>query len=59
MKNPWMSAYLSAANQMASANRGLMSAEAARMQSEMMRTGTELWMRMMFPWLMLDGRGRR
>ena len=58
MKNPWMSAYLSAANQIASANRGLMAAETSRLQAEMMRTGMELWMRMAFPWLMLDGRKR-
>ena len=58
MKNPWMSAYLSAANQIASANRGLMAAEMSRHQSEMMRAGMELWMRMAFPWLMLDGRKR-
>ena len=58
MKNPWMSAYLSAANQIASTNRGLMATETSRLQAEMMRTGMELWMRMMFPWLMLDGRKR-
>ena len=58
MKNPWMSMYLSAANQIASANRGLMSAEATRQQSQMMAAGMELWMRMACPWLMLDGRKR-
>ena len=58
MKNPWMSAYLSAANQIASANRGLAAAEISRQQSQMMAAGMELWMRMACPWLMLDGRKR-
>ena len=39
MKNPWMSAYLSAANQIASANRGLAAAEVSRQQSQMMAAG--------------------
>ena len=55
MKNPWMSAYLSAANQMTSAARGQMAAEASRQQTEMMRAwteaATEFWTRAMFPWL--------
>ena len=58
MKNPWMGAYLSAANQIASANRGLAAAEVSRQQAEMMRVGMELWMRLAFPWLILDGRKR-
>lgn len=55
MKNPWMSAYLSAANQIASATRGQMMAEAGRQQTAMMQAWTEqmsqMWMQMMFPWL--------
>ena len=55
MKNPWMSAYLSAANQMTSAARGQMAAEASRQQNEMMRAwtqaATEFWAKAMFPWL--------
>ena len=55
MKNPWMSATLSAANQMASAGRGQMAAEASRQQTAMMKAwteaATEFWTRAMFPWL--------
>ncbi len=55
MKNPWLSAYLSAANQMTSAARGQILAEASRQQNEMMKQwseqATEMWMQMMFPWL--------
>ena len=55
MKNPWMSAYLSAANQMTSAARGQMMAEASKQQTTMMEMWTEqmtqMWMQMMFPWL--------
>lgn len=60
MKNPWMSAYLSAANQMASAGRGQMAAEMSRQQTAMMHAwteaATEFWTRAMFPWL---PRGRK
>ena len=55
MKNPWMSAYLSAANRMTSAARGQMMAEASKQQTTMMEMWTEqmtqMWMQMMFPWL--------
>ena len=55
MKNPWMSAYLSAANQMTSAARGQMMAEASRQQTTMMKAWSEqasqMWLQMMFPWL--------
>ena len=47
MKNPWMSLWLSAANQAMAANRGLWAAEAARQQRQM----TEAWMALWFPWL--------
>ncbi len=55
MKNPWMSAYLSAANQITSAARGQIMAEASRQQTAMMTAwgeqATRMWMQMMFPWL--------
>ena len=55
MKNPWMSAYLSAANQATSAGRGQMAAEMSRQQTAMMKAwteaATEFWTRAMFPWL--------
>lgn len=55
MKNPWMSAYLSAANQTTSAARGQMMAEATRQQNEFWKQwseqATQMWMQMMFPWL--------
>lgn len=41
MKNPWMSLWLSAANQSASAARGLWAAEAARQQKAFVKTMAE------------------
>lgn len=53
MKNPWMSVWLSAANQMTSASRGLVAAEMNRQQTAMMKAWgeawTEAWMGMWFP----------
>ena len=63
MKNPWMSAWLSAANQMAAAGRGQMAAEMSRQQTAMTKAwteaATEMWMRAMFPWLPRDGKRRK
>ena len=63
MKNPWMSAWLSAANQMSAASRGQMAAEASRQQTAMMKAGTkaatEFWTQAMFPWLRRDGKRRK
>ena len=44
MKNPWMSAWLSAANQAAGASRGLWMAEAQRQQQAWAKEMTKLWM---------------
>jgi hypothetical protein len=55
MKNPWMSAYLSAANKMTAAGRGQMAAEMARQQNAMTKAWTEAATKsttaMMTPWL--------
>lgn len=45
MKNPWMSMWLSAANQAAGASRAFWSAEFARQQKAFAKTATEA----MFP----------
>ena len=61
MKNPWMSAWLSAANQMSGAGRGQMAAEMSRQQSAMMKAwshaATGFWTAALAPWL--PGRGQR
>ncbi|QFU07781.1 hypothetical protein PARPLA_02068 [Rhodobacteraceae bacterium THAF1] len=49
MKNPYMSAWLSAANQMAAPARGQMMAEASKMQTQMMNQWVEMWMSMWMP----------
>ena len=49
MKNPWMSLWLSAANRMVSANRGLWAAEAARQQRAMTEAWMQAWLAMWFP----------
>ncbi len=63
MKNPWMSAWLSAANRMSAASRGQMAAEASRQQTAMTKAGTkaatEFWTQAMFPWLPKDGKRRK
>jgi hypothetical protein len=43
MKNPWMSLWLSAANQAAGAARGLWLAEAQRQQQAFARQMTRVW----------------
>jgi hypothetical protein len=43
MKNPWMSLWLSAANQAAGATRGIWTAEAARQQQAFAREVTKAW----------------
>lgn len=53
MKNPWMSAWLSSANQMTSASRALLSAEIQRQQNAMIEAWSDaafdFWMRVWFP----------
>ena len=44
MKNPWMSAWLSAANQAASASRGFYAAEFARQQKAWMEQMQQAWL---------------
>jgi hypothetical protein len=55
MKNPWMSAWLSAANTMTSASRGQMAAEMSRQQTAMLKAWTdassEFWRAAMTAWL--------
>ncbi len=43
MKNPWMSAWLSAANQAAGAGRGFWMAEAQRQQQAWAKEMAKLW----------------
>lgn len=43
MKNPWMSAWLSAANQAAGAGRGLWMAEAQRQQQAWAKEMAKVW----------------
>ena len=59
MKNPWMSAWLSAANTMGAAGRGQMAAEMSRQQTAMMQAWTEAWMAFWFPWLPWERKRRR
>ncbi len=63
MKNPMMSAWMSAANQMTAASRGQIAAEASRQQTAMMKAWTDaatrFWMSAMFPWLPQSGKGRK
>lgn len=51
MKNPYMSAWLSAANQIAAPARGQMMAEASKMQTQMMNEWQKAVMQMWFPWM--------
>ena len=51
MKNPFMSAWLSAANQIAAPARNQMMAEASKMQTQMMREWQKTVMQMWFPWM--------
>jgi hypothetical protein len=55
MKNPWMSAWLSAANTMTSASRGMMAAEMSRQQTQMIKAwseaSAEYWRVAMNGWL--------
>lgn len=44
MKNPWMSAWLSAANQATGAGRGLYAAELARQQKAWMEQMQQAWL---------------
>lgn len=63
MKNPWMSAWLSAANQMTAASRGQMAAELQRQQNQVMQAwgdaAVRFWMGMWFPWLRQDEKRRK
>lgn len=56
MKNPWMSAWLSAANSMTGAARGQAMAEMSKAQTQMMqewqRANMQIWQSMMMPWTM-------
>ena len=62
MKNPWMSAWLSAANRAAAPARGQAMAEMTRRQNAMMQLWTEqatrAWMGVWFPWLPRSGSGK-
>lgn len=53
MKNPWMSAYLSAANSMTGAARGQIMSEYSKAQTRMMQDWQRMWidgwMQMWFP----------
>ncbi|MDB6180190.1 hypothetical protein [Paracoccus fistulariae] len=63
MKNPWMSAWLSTANQMASTSRTLMSAEVQRQQNAMIEAWSdatfEFWMRIWFPLMPMKKQRRK
>ena len=59
MKNPWMSAWLSAANTMSAGARGQMAAEASRQQTAMTKAWTEAWMAFWFPWLPQERKRRK
>ncbi len=63
MKNPWMSAWLSAANRNTGAARNQMAAEMSRQQSAMMKAwsdqATAFWKSAMFPWLPRDGKSSK
>lgn len=43
MKNPWLSAYLSAANTVTNAARGQMMAEFSKAQTQMMQDWQRMW----------------
>lgn len=49
MKNPWMSAWLSAANSMTGAARGQFIAEMHKTQTRMIRDWQDAWLAMWFP----------
>lgn len=55
MKNPWMSAWLSAANQINNASRDQIMAEMTRQQNTMIKACSEasiaLWISVWFPWM--------
>jgi hypothetical protein len=51
MKNPYMSAWLSAANTAAAPMRGAWAAEASRQQTAMVKAWTEMWVKMWMPWM--------
>ena len=59
MKNPWMSAWLSAVNGAIAPARGQMMAEMTRQQNAMMKLWTEqamrTWTSVWFPWLPQSG----
>ena len=63
MKNPWMSAWLSAANRAAAPARGQAMAEMTRQQNAMMKVWTEqatrMWMGAWFPWLSQSGNSKK
>ncbi|WOI56960.1 hypothetical protein [Palleronia sp. LCG004] len=50
-KNPFMSAWLSAANQIAAPARGQMMAEMRRNQMQMMQDWQQTCMKIWFPWM--------
>ena len=58
MKNPYMSAWLSAANQIAAPARGQMMAEMQKAQTQMMTQWVEIWMGMWFPGVRSGSRKR-
>lgn len=49
MKNPWMSAWLSAANSMTAAARGQMMSEISKAQQQMMQDWQKAWLGMWMP----------
>lgn len=63
MKNPWMSAWLSAANSAVAPARGLQAVEFQRQQNAMMKVWTERmtrgWMQMWMPWMSLGTSKRK
>lgn len=54
MKNPFMSAWLSAYHKNANTAKGLWTAEATRMQHKMMEDWVEMSMSFWFPWMPRD-----
>ncbi len=50
-KNPFMSAWLSAANQIAAPARSQMMSEMSKAQTQMMQDWQKAWMKMWFPWV--------
>lgn len=56
MKNPWMSAWLSAANSMTAAARGQMMSEMSKAQGELIQGAQKAWID---AWMQTWGMGKK